>query len=327
MNKRNPIVISRRLALLIDYLKTHEYPNAVSIMKDLDEYYFSRKTVIRDISELQNNYGAPIAFDFSRNGYYFTDPDYAFGRVMLSEGEILSIAVIERLMSQYKNTPLEQTMADIWKKVAVALPDIVQVDSSFINNSVSMIAEPLPVIDKEVFARVLSARKLARTISFSYRSLNSDKNIQRQADPYHIICQKGNWYLLAFCHVHKEVRRFAFSRMSDVTFTGQSFTLPEGFNPRDYFDPEIGIWHEDKPFSVSLRFSKEIALFASERTWHTGQKLIHNSDGSVQLDFTTNQFTEVTRFVLGFGPLIQVLNPPELKEKIKMLAAETAAYY
>lgn len=35
-------------------------------------------------------------------------------------------------------------------------------------------------------------------------------------DPYHAVCQKGNWYIIGFAHDKKEVHVLSFARMKNV---------------------------------------------------------------------------------------------------------------
>lgn len=75
-----------RFIRLVDLLKSDKYPNCSSFAKqmrkvDIDENInisCTPKTVYRDILALKDDFGAPIEFDHSRNGYYLTDPNWDF---------------------------------------------------------------------------------------------------------------------------------------------------------------------------------------------------------------------------------------------------------
>ncbi|MBP5444332.1 MAG: WYL domain-containing protein [Treponema sp.] len=49
-----------------------------------------------------------------------------------------------------------------------------------------------------------------------------------------------------------------------------------------------------------------------ERTWHKGQKVSENKDGSVYLSFETNQLSQTASWILSFAGGAKALNPPEL---------------
>ena len=64
-----------------------------------------------------------------------------------------------------------------------------------------------------------------------------------------------------------------------------------------------------------------------ERTWHVNQECYQNEDGSVYLSFMSNQIPETLHWVMTFGSHVKVLNPPELKEKIKAEIKEMKKIY
>ncbi|MCL2193522.1 MAG: WYL domain-containing protein, partial [Treponema sp.] len=141
---------------------------------------------------------------------------------------------------------------------------------------------------------------------------------KRSADPYHAICQRGNWYFIGHCHDRREPRMFAFSRIRNARLDKGSFDIPIDFDPHAYFDREIGVWASSRTArTVELRFEKEIAAYALDRRWHSSQNVKENANGSVDVSFTTTQMPEVLRWVLGQGHTVKVLGPAELVDMVK----------
>jgi predicted DNA-binding transcriptional regulator YafY len=142
--------------------------------------------------------------------------------------------------------------------------------------------------------------------------------MRRTVDPYHAIAHKGNWYFIGHCHDKGEPRMFAFSRIKNVALIKNHFTIPEGFNPHDYFDKDMGVWASSRtPQTVELLFDKAIGTYASDRQWHSTQTVEERADGSVYVKFTTTQMPEVFRWVMGQGHTVKVLGPEGLVEQVK----------
>jgi predicted DNA-binding transcriptional regulator YafY len=142
--------------------------------------------------------------------------------------------------------------------------------------------------------------------------------MRRTVDPYHAICQRGNWYFIGHCHDKNEPRMFSFSRAKKAVLTGKYFTVPAGFKADEYFDKAMGVFASSRtPYTVELLIDNEIGTFALERQWHDSKTVEQRGDGSVYVKFTTTQMPEVLRWVLGQGHTVKVLNPPELIEQIK----------
>ena len=143
----------------------------------------------------------------------------------------------------------------------------------------------------------------------------------RKFDPYHIICQKGSWYVLGFSHHSNAIRLYAMPRIQKCEIMEERFTIPPDFSIEKHIDPEIGVWgNSGKVFKVEVEFSKVLKTFVSERIWHKGQDMRENPDGSVYLSFETNQLAQTAAWILSFAGNAKVLNPPELKEEVQLAA-------
>ena len=111
---------------------------------------------------------------------------------------------------------------------------------------------------------------------------------------------------------------FSFSRVKNASLTKKCFTIPQGFNPEEYFDKAMGVFASARtPYTVELLIDSEIGTYALERQWHDTQVVEQKEDGSVFVRFTTTQMPEVQRWVLGQGHTVKVLNPPELIAMVK----------
>ena len=116
--------------------------------------------------------------------------------------------------------------------------------------------------------------------------------------------------------------------MKNAHVTNEKFSIPKDFKTSDYFDSEMGVWLSDKtPVEVELLFDKEIATYATNRIWHSEQKLEERQDGSVYLKFKTTQKNELMRFILGQGHTVKLLSPPELVEELKAELKRTQELY
>ena len=96
-----------------------------------------------DFERLRDDLNAPLEYDKSKNMYHYTDPTFSVPNVILTEGELFTVSALLPLMEQYKNTPLESSFKNIMKKLVDFLPDTVSVNSSFLNQDISFISDPL----------------------------------------------------------------------------------------------------------------------------------------------------------------------------------------
>ncbi|MCI7437054.1 MAG: WYL domain-containing protein [Spirochaetia bacterium] len=322
---RQQKVVLRRLRAIDSEIRSGTYPNTAELAKKLE---VGVRTISRDLDELRLFYNAPIEFDRAKNGYYYTEDSFYIKDVSLSEGELFSIALFERLLLEYRNTPLENHLKSVFRKITESLGTRISIDSTYLNENITYISEPLPQIDTDVFNKIFYAVRDCKTITFDYRPLQKQTFMNRTVKPYHIVCQKGSWYVIGHDNFKNAVRIFSFSRIKNIKFTGEDFLLPDDFDWKNYIDSDFGVWaSEQEKEKITLRFSSEIATFAIEHIWTKNQTVTQNPDGSVDVSFETSQLSEIKRFVLGQGHTVKVLENSELMKAVKMELKETLKIY
>ena len=315
MQPKEKIVLVHRINQIDDIIRRGNYPSASQLAKELG---VSLRTINRDFDVMRDYYYAPLEYDERKRGWYYKDPNFFIKYIQIGEGELFSLSLFDNLLLQYKNTPLEEKLSSVFEKIRQSLPSTVTIDSRFLDNAVTYIPDALAPIKTEVFDAVFSGLKKKQTLSFEYKPLQKTTFMERKIDPYHIICQRGNWYVIGFCHLKKEIRIFSFSRINNVQLTKDRFEVPKDFNAKDYVDKTMGVWLSAKTkYKVRLLFNAEIGTFAAEHIWHENQTVKQNEDGSVEVSFETTQLPEVKRLVLGQGRTVKVLEPQELVEEVK----------
>lgn len=327
MNEKEGKVQFWRLLKIDEQLRAKRFPTARSLAKDFD---VSKRTVERDIEFLRDRYEAPIEYDHSKCGYAYTQETFFLKSLFLTDEELFSAAVFEKALQQYRNTPIEGRLKAVFAKLTELLPDdAISVNTMWLGDSLTFIPEPSPEISPEIFDAVFSGVKARRAIRFLYRSLTQTEAAVRTCEPYHIVCQRGAWYVIGRCADKNEERIFSFSRMSEIEILKDaSFELPAGFTVEQYIDKNVGVWlNRRKPFTVRLLFSASVSAFAEEHIWNEEQTVLVHEDKSVEVSFKTTQFEEMKRFVLGQGATVQVLEPPELVQAVQKEIEEMRSLY
>ncbi|MGE3818124.1 MAG: helix-turn-helix transcriptional regulator [Isosphaeraceae bacterium] len=316
----------QRIAALDRAIRAGEYPNARTIARALE---VGHRTVQRDIEFFRDRYGAPLAFDQRRNGYYYTEPDYSIPLLRLTEGELVALTVAERAFRFYQGTPYAQNLANAFDKITAGLTELVTVDLSQIVEGSSFRSSTATGIDPVLFREFESAIRVRSRLVLRYYSASSDEETNREVDPYHLASVDGQWYLVAYCHRRGEVRMFAPSRVRSFAPTGTTFEPPLDFRIDEYLAASLSVLRgtEGESHRVRLRFTGEAVKYVRERTWHVSQTLRETSDGAIVLGLTVGHLREVEKFALGWGASCEVLEPRELREKLARELAAAARLY
>jgi predicted DNA-binding transcriptional regulator YafY len=127
---------------------------------------------------------------------------------------------IEYLRDKYQ-APIEVALRRIFAKIAKSMPEKVTVDTRLLSPQISVISEHQGYIDPKLFENIFTALKTRRTITFGYRPLQKTTYMGRTVNPYHAICQRGNWYFIGHCHDQNEPGMFSFSRVKSITLTNK----------------------------------------------------------------------------------------------------------
>lgn len=314
-----------RIIKIDELLQTGRWYTAKEIAQAVDGSYSSR-TIQRDLEYMRDTMNAPI--ESGSQGYRYYEKNFFIKSIPLTEGEVFSVAVLNPLLEQYRNTPIENQLRSVFQKITNSLPEKVTIDTTFLNPKITFIPDIKEKINQELFNTVFDAMKNCQSLKFDYRPLQKSSFMERTIDPYHAVCQKGNWYVIGKCHDKGDVRIFSFGRMKNAVIKGTKFNVPKDFNTSDFFDSEMGVWLSDRtPLEVELLFDKEIGTYVTTRIWHSEQIMQELKDGSVYLKFKTTQKKELIRFILGQGHTVKVLSPQELVEEIKVELKKTEELY
>ena len=93
----------------------------------------------------------------------------------------------------------------------------------------------------------------------------------------------------------------------------------ERFQPveleEDAFAHSLGV-HQGPPERIEVIFEPRMARYVKERMWHPSQEIQQQADGGVRLTLHVSNDSALRSWILGFGPLVRVVSPPDLVAQI-----------
>lgn len=305
----------RRLLFIDQELQQDRFPNCRTLA---EKWEVSAKTIQRDIDYLRDQLSAPIAYDDQKHGFYYSEPSFRLPGLNVSESDLFAVCIAEKALRQFENTPLHSKLAGVFARIEASLPSQTHIDPSWVQERILFFEAPTTRMSQPTWETLASAIRFNQRVALSYSGPNEDGAItKRTVEPYYLVNFRNEWYLSSFCCKRKAIRTFAVSRIRSATPLNERFTFPESLSPDELFGDHFGIrwnaqWHD-----VAIHFTRSIAPYISERTWHPRQTLEHHKDGSVTLRFRTNHLDEVRNWILSWGADARALCPPTLSESIK----------
>jgi predicted DNA-binding transcriptional regulator YafY len=162
-----------------------------------------------------------------------------------------------------------------------------------------------------------------------YWTLGERSPKERIIEPYFIqpaAVEHAN-YVIAYCHLSKEIRTFKIERIRGVELLDECYTVPQDFDANKYLGTAWGITIYGRAETVKLKFSPEIARIAEETVWHPSQVTQMQLDGSAIVKFNLAITNQLESFILGWGEQVEVLEPARLRRRIAKVAREISGIY
>jgi len=294
-------------------LRANAWPNAASLALELE---VSRRTIARDFAYMREQLGAPIEFDPAHNGFCYTNPTFRLPYFQISEGELVSLYLAERMVHQLRGTPFEADLRRAIGKLNTMLPDGVSVRLDAMADMLSILPASQSYYDPDCFCALTRAVVSRRRVDMLYWTASRNETTRRDFDPYELALIDDGWYAVGYCHYRLSIRMFAIQRVKSVRETGETFDRPAAFRLAEYLEGSFRAIRGDGDHAVVLQFSPELARRVGERTWHPSQKLEHQPGGSLILRFRVNDLREVKRWIMAWGADCRVVEPEELRESI-----------
>jgi proteasome accessory factor C len=174
-------------------------------------------------------------------------------------------------------------------------------------------------------AKVETAIFRNKTIVFDYYTMERDEVGARRVDPYHLLFQGGQFYLLGYAHERKAVRVFRLSRIrgkvSYATKAEHDFHRPTEFDPRAYANRAD--WQLGEEQGVAEVLICERIAWQVERHFGRYGEVREPGEGVEAADgdrlFLTGYSNPrgIISWVLGLGVNARLLGPEALADELQ----------
>ena len=111
------------------------------------------------------------------------------------------------------------------------------------------------------------------------------------------------------------MRVFAVERIRRLTVLERGFTPVEDLTT-EAFGHSLGVNRGGKPERIVIEFSRRVAPYVGERTWHPSQQLEPLPDGGARLTLKVCRDWALRTWVLGWGAHARVVAPAALADEI-----------
>ena len=176
---------------------------------------------------------------------------------------------------------------------------------------------------------VVDAMQQNRVLFVDYKPFQGEK-FELYLQPYAMRVYNQRWYVVGRFKESGSIRNIALDRILRMEITDEEFSLPEDFDASDYYAHTVGIFVNEalKPqrvvlrtYGVSTEYMRSVPLHPSQR------EIATNGNESSDFEYHLNLTPELTSKLLSKGDWVEVLEPKELREKVKEQAQAIAELY
>ena len=286
----------------------------------------SRRTVYRDLKALEQELDIPVWSDDGRWGLVEGALLPAF---RLTLGEAMAVFLAARLMAKYADA-YDPVLASAFLKLGEALPEVL---GRHVERTLDVMARRPPDPDGAHRLRALTkAWAEQRIVELTYDVSTYDQTRgtrTTRVHPYLIepSAETHALYLIGWDETRAALRTFKLERIQRLAVTSQRFDAPADGVVEEALERAWGIIADQGEVEVVLSFGPAVASRVAETTWHPTQVVTREADGSLTWRATVSGTVEIRAWILSWGPDVEVLEPPALREEVAGLVAEAASRY
>lgn len=306
-----------RLLSIIIYLLNHELVQAADLAERMG---VTARTIQRDMETIEQA-GIPLYTVQGPRGGYGIVNSFKMDRQLMSLDDFYYIiTALEGVGASLSDEKLEGTLA----KMRTLLPGRELAFLTEKNEKLSLDFSALggDIRQRQTFRIIREAVESERLLKFSYAN-NKLIVSERTIEPMTIAFRWRSWYLFGFCLLKQDYRLFRVSRIKEAEIVNRRFRRREqDFDTFLEKNPPKGT----RPLlPLLLRFAPEMSPLVEEHFAEDKSK--RETDGSLTVRTEMPDEGWLYGYILSFGTMVEVLEPPELRRKIKAMAGEIAEKY
>ena len=317
-----------RLQKMVQLLKTHR---VVPRQTFLDRFEISPATFKRDLEYLRDRLGAPIVWDRERRGYRFDLSDteaeaFEMPGLWFNSREMHALLTMHQLIDALQPSLLSPHIEPLKARIEGLLEGEAHTSDEVRKRIriLHMNARPVEPGHFEVISSALLAGKRLNVVHYNRKR---DQETGRELSPQRLIFYRDNWYLDAWCHLRDGLRSFSIDAIQALHITSEPAIEIEEAELNRELESGYGIFSGVATHQAVLRFSPQLARWVSRETWHPQQSSDYDAEGYYILRVPYSQDTELVMDILKHGAEVEVLEPRELRARVKQRIAAMQALY
>ena len=173
---------------------------------------------------------------------------------------------------------------------------------------------------------IIRAIHTNRRLRIGYQKFQTE-GYEKVVCPYALKLFHQRWYLLAL-NDEDQMRIYALDRVTMVLLTDDMFEMPLDFSPQAYFSEYYGVLTDATPMAhVIVRAHKWMPNYLRTLPLHHSQRELVSTADYTDFSFDIRPTADFLGELLRHSDGIEVLEPLDLRDKMRQIIAETLKRY
>jgi len=268
----------------------------------------------------------------TNDGRLAIDRDHYLTNVRFTLHEAMAVHLAARLMAT-RSDKQNPHAASALRKLGLALDRLAPRLSDHLQRSANDMDDAAQRHDPvylEILETLTRSWSLGRKVHLWHRHEGTGRVFEYDFAPYFIepYAVGHTTHAIGWRDPPDAIRTLKLERIRRIELLDEAFEVPPDFNPRDLLDDAWGIWYaDDEPVEVVLSFHPRVAGRVRETQWHRSESVEELVDGNLIWRAQVAEPREMLPWIRGWGADVQVLAPPDLKQRMVGEARRLADVY
>ena len=314
-----------RLLSIVLLLQAHHQMTSRDLASRLE---VSERTIHRDMDALSSA-GIPVVAARGLGGGWSLLGEYRTDLTGLTETEIQSLFVTKpgKLLADLR---LEKAADGALLKLLACLPATFRQGVERARQRIHIDVSGWSRREEAVpFLPVLQeALWLGRHVQITYARGEHGETVQRVIAPFGLVAKGSVWYLVGSVDGH--VRSYRVSRISQAEVLNERAAIPEDFDLAQYWEQSSSAFKANVPNYLATFW---VSPAVWQRLWFAGRFARVTETEEVDsrgwrkavVGFDVEEMA--CEYAVSFGPYLEVIEPPSLREKVITMAQATLEFY
>jgi predicted DNA-binding transcriptional regulator YafY len=251
--------------------------------RGIDNVGISRRTILRDIQNIQTDFGIAIQYDRKREGYFI---------------EPLAVrSDVERFLDSF----------DVFTALRIddTVPDFVFAEKH------------RPRGTQHLFVLIEAIKRNLR-IRFSYWKFQGEAISERYLEPYALKECRGRWYVVGRSAGQQDMKSYGLDRISDLIVTEERFAKDTSIDMAEKFSNSYGIYSSDEyPVEeVVLSFDAEDGRYLKTLPLHHTQEIVKDTADEFVIRLRLKITLDFVMEIMSRSWSLKIVRPASLRNRV-----------